>query len=251
MAIGRTNSGMAGGTAGAPKFTYTGTYSLLDDGNRNWRLKFLTSGTLTMQKQINVDVFLVGGGGGAGTSATNAGSAGGCGGYTLTKSQITLNVGQSYGVVIGAGGTGWAAGGTSSAFGFSAAGGAGATIPQNLPSATFKGGSGGGQYSDNGGGAGGSDGSNGSAASGGAGATGIGQGTTTREFGEATGTLYAGGGGGYIAGTAGAGGGGRGGGSGIPPTNGEENTGGGAGGLYLGNNSVSGGSGIVIIRNAR
>lgn len=57
------------------------------------------------------------------------------------------------------------------------------------------------------------------------GAGGRGQGTTTREFGESTGTLYAGGAVGYFA---------------------ESGAGGGAGGP-----AGSGGSGIVVIRNAR
>ena len=47
-----------------PKFTYTGTYSLIDDGNGNWRIKFLSSGKFTPAKDMTVDVFIVGGGGG-------------------------------------------------------------------------------------------------------------------------------------------------------------------------------------------
>ena len=111
-------------------------------------------------------------------------------------------------------------------------------------------------------GSGGSNGSNGFASAGGSGTSptngGIGQGSTTREFGEAGGTLYAGGGGGGFgnsdAGRAGgAGGGGTGGGwSGPPATNGQPNTGGGAGGNgHLTGVIAAGGSGIVIIRNHR
>jgi len=31
-----------------PSFTFTGTYTLVDDGDGNWRIKFLTSGTLVL-----------------------------------------------------------------------------------------------------------------------------------------------------------------------------------------------------------
>lgn len=103
-------------------------------------------------------------------------------------------------------------------------------------------------------GAGGSDGSDGGAANPQPNATrypiGTGQGTTTREFGEATGKLYAGGGGaGNILGapTPGGGGGAGNGGSGMNAT---PNTGGGGGGANEGSVSTggSGGSGIVCIR---
>ena len=58
--------GSAGGGTGMPEYTYTGNASLIDDGGGNWRIKFLTSGTLTFTKLGNakggLDVFLVGGG---------------------------------------------------------------------------------------------------------------------------------------------------------------------------------------------
>ena len=93
---------------------------------------------------------------------------------------------------------------------------------------------------------------------------GSGQGTTTREFGDATGDLYAGGGSGGqwmylnwpnpIAG--GAGGGGAGGGKNSAAKSGTPNTGGGGGGgtptystTGISNSGGNGGSGIVIIRN--
>ena len=51
-----------------PKFTYTGNYQFIDDGSGNWRIKFLSSGTLTFTSLGNarkgIDVFLVGGGAG-------------------------------------------------------------------------------------------------------------------------------------------------------------------------------------------
>ena len=48
-----------------PTYAYTGSHTLLDDGDGNWRIKFLTSGTLTFLKNPgSMDLFLVGGGGG-------------------------------------------------------------------------------------------------------------------------------------------------------------------------------------------
>ena len=55
-----------GAWVGIPNFTYTGTYETVDDGDGNWRIKFLTSGVFTLlkPKQLLIDVFCVGGGGG-------------------------------------------------------------------------------------------------------------------------------------------------------------------------------------------
>ena len=256
----------------APKFTYTGTYEYIDDGGGNWRIKFLTSGTLTLKNKITVDVFLAGGGGGGGGSSASAAGSGGA----------------------------------SSAFGLSANGGGGATS-----SAAGRGGSGGGApwpvtTLSGKGGDGGANGGNGEDTyiserykrSGAAG-----QGYTTSEFGEPAGDLYAGGGGGGgmksdtgAISAGGAGGGGRGGyqlDSANRPYPGTANTGGGGGGnsgdtgfgggggytsthknkeiaagsypIVIGAggaggvnsatptrwNGAAGGSGIVIIRNAR
>ena len=48
-------------------FTYTGSCEVIDDSNEasgtQWRIKFLTSGTLVFAKKQTVDLFLVGGGG--------------------------------------------------------------------------------------------------------------------------------------------------------------------------------------------
>jgi len=224
--------GAAGG--GLPEFTYTGTYSLLDDGDKNWRIKFLTSGTFTPAKTISLDVFVVGGGGGrrswSHTSTYYAGGSGG--GYTGTWQGIVAQAGTPYPIVIGAGGTG-AQGGTSSAFNQSVAGGYPGGNSTYTTCAGANGGSGGAQYNYTGG----SNGSDGGGANGG-----DGQGTTTREFGEATGTLYAGGGGK----TGGDGGGGG------RNQNGYANTGGGSGdGSGETVSALTGGSGIVIIRNHR
>ena len=48
-------------------FVYTGKCSIHNDGNDNWRIKFLTSGSLTSSISIKADVFVVGGGGGGGS----------------------------------------------------------------------------------------------------------------------------------------------------------------------------------------
>lgn len=242
-----------------PTFTYTGSYEIVDDaGNvldessesdmqtENWKIRFLTSGTLNFSKLGNayngIDVFLVGGGGGGILG-------GGGGGYTTTATDISITTGTDYSIAVGSGGTNTAnsQGGTSSAFEQTANGGyAPATEKEG-----GTGGSGGGGYGLNvKGGNGGSDGSNGGA---GSNTAGVGQGTTTREFGENSGTLYAGGGGGASTssgGNAGDGGGGAGA-SSSNAANGATNTGGGGGGARSNYTPGTGGSGIVIMRNAR
>ena len=51
-----------------PEYSYSGDNLLINDGNGNWRLKFLTSGTLVFNRIPSnlIDVFLVGGGGSGG-----------------------------------------------------------------------------------------------------------------------------------------------------------------------------------------
>ena len=226
-----------------PAYTYSGSAQLIDDGNFNWRLKLLTSGKLTFSHLGSgasaVDVFLVGGGGGGWYGPSQGG--GGGGGYTAT-SDVALAVGTGYSIVVGAGGN-QANGGDTKAMGVTASGG-----KRGGPAGFCAGGSGGGYAGGNGG----SDGSDG-------GPGGQGQGTTTREFGEASGALYAGGGGGGKAdrnppggAPGGDGGGGHGGWGGAPTAAaaGTPNTGGGGGGNYSGDPGA-GGSGIVIIRNHR
>ncbi len=262
---------MVGGgvDAGLPKFTYTGSYQLVDDGKsngrQNWRLKLLTSGTLKFSRlgsgAAGAQVFLVGAGGGGSSANANERSGGGGGGYTATF-DATLPLNQGLTVTIGAGSAG-ARGGTSSlvcsaaAINLSAAGG----YPGVSNGAGGNGGSGGGGSNNANGsaGPGGSDGAGGAIGSGGdAKNGGQGQGVTTREFGEASGALYAGGGGGGFGNSAagragGSGGGGTGGGWSTPfSTNGVVNTGGGAGGNGHATGAVAaGGSGIIIIRNRR
>lgn len=235
-----------------PEFTYSGIYQLLDDGKngstQNWRIKFLTSGTLKFTKVVDeIDLFLVGGGGSAASivNQVGGGNAGG-GGYTKTQKRVPVEAGKSYEILVGAGGAENPShntpvnGSPSSAFGYSADGGYGGGF-----TAGGNGGSGGGGGYDKSGN-GGSDGGNGGGASGESYRGGYGQGSTTREFGESGATLYAGGGGGTKTGVGGAGGGGSSGSAGVA------NTGGGGGGRYsYGTPGCAGGSGIVVIRNAR
>lgn len=252
-----------GGASGSrlPEFTFTGTYALIDDGDGNWRIRFLTSGTLIFTKRnITVDAFGVGGGGSGGRGgATNYGSGGG-GGYTSMLSGLVLSSGIPYSVVIGAGGTTPAIGSSGNLGGTTslmhddvvltqAFGGHGGIYNGTVTYPFSAGGSGGSRasYGVNGG----SDGS--TPVSGG-----IGQGTTTREFGEPDGDLYAAGGGGAVYNTGRLFGGEVGGGDGgsitpaYAPTGGLDNTGSGGGGGASGQGGITaGGSGLFALRNHR
>ena len=96
----------------APLFAYTGNYEIIDDGHGDWRLRLLSSGTLTFTS-INgklvhgIDVFLVGGGGcGTYVSYLNDWAwSGGGGGYTKTHKNVSVSRDTPYTVVVGAGGT--------------------------------------------------------------------------------------------------------------------------------------------------
>lgn len=184
-------------------FTWTGgdgTYQVIE--GKPWRIKFLSSGSFTPLKNMNIDAFLVGGGGGR----SNILCGGGGSGYTTTVRSIVLTANTAYPIVVGAAGKNITEGslngtdgGTTSAFAASALGGKGSKRGYNTskqPGAD--GGSGGGglnisgvhaNYSNA---AGGTDGGDGTTATT---AGGKGQGTTTREFGETNGDLYASGGG--------------------------------------------------------
>lgn len=173
-----------------PQYSYTGQHTLIKDENDHWRIKFLTSGTLTWNDEdTELDVFLVGGGGG------NS-NAGGGGGYTKTLKKIRVAKNQKIVITIGAGCShGNAGNGGTTIFGDYG----------NVSGGSFSnGGSGGGQAvyeasSSCTGGDGGSDGENGKNGVGtqnGNNSAGKGQGSTTREFGEPEGDLYSGGGGG-------------------------------------------------------
>ena len=246
-------------------FTYNESYNVVDDGFGNWRIKLLNSGTLAVNGNATVDIFVVGGGGASDAISGTGRRAGGGGGYTTTLLNSSLTSETNYLVVVGAGGsTAGAAGGTSS---FESDIGALASAAGGSPAKSYTtggaGGSGGGgcggTSQTNSGGVGGSNGSAGEAGNG-TGGTGCGTNggcwiknagetaqncTNTREFCEETGDLYSGGGGGIGSGSAtvgvsgGEGGGGTGGSDGTP------NTGGGGGGR------ARGGSGIIIIRNHR
>lgn len=171
-----------------------------------------------------VDIFLVGGGGRGGHGGwDSSGGGGGGGGYTATHKGIPIEEGVKYPIFIGASDS------PSTGFGQTANGGKPGGNASSGPKvgAGGDGGSGGGSN-----GPGGQDGSNGSGAAGGKG-----QGTTTREFGQPEGRIYATGGKGY------------------PKANehrdGPANSGDGGSGQYQPPEAGAGGSGIVIIRNAR
>ena len=216
----------------ATDITYTGSMTIIDDGSGHWRIKLLTSGTLTFLSapDTTVDVFIVGGGGGGGG---DYGSGGG-GGYTATAANFSLAANTGYPIVIGAGGTGGSygvngtVGGTSSAFGYSAGGGSygGSNNTAMGRSQGGNGGSGGGGNPSTG--VGGTDGGNGTGAT-----PGIGQGSTTREFATAGATLYATGGRSAVG------------------AEGAVNTGDGGGGNNYAATGFSGGSGIVVVRDHR
>lgn len=193
-----------------PKYDYTGNHTLLKDNAElgNWRIKFLSSGVLTwLSENTTIDVFLVGGGSGADCSMNSAvgGSrgCGGAGGYTKTVKGTNLEKEQIVQVYVGSGGV-------SAANAVSAAGGNSSFGEQSVQGGQGRnGGSGGGANSHTNyiadsyqAGNGGTDGANGGTARVANGSDtgftsgGSGQGSTTREFGDAGGELYSGGGGG-------------------------------------------------------
>lgn len=224
-----------------PPYSFDGDHTLIDDGNGNWRVKFYSSGNFIPKRDMAVDVFLVGGGGGGlqGWSGVWEGPAG-AGGKTTTGRGIELISNQSYDIQIGAGGSAaartWNAiggtGGTSSAFNYYADGGGGAFGADHSSGHGGDGGSGGSAVI----GTGGSDGNDGSGSLTYSWRHGYGQGSTTREFGESNNQLYS-----------------TGGSFSSSVVHGAANTGnGGSGGQSQ--NEVqggNGGSGIIIIRNAR
>lgn len=270
---------MGPGGMGKLKFTYTGDYTEREDGVVELR----SSGILVFLNKAVIDLFLVGGGGGGSKGNTSYsegyGGSGGGGGYTATYRGVSVSQNQQFDVTIGQGGAAGTkysenagnGGNTSVGSDYTVSGGSGATWISNVTTYSrygyHKGGNGGsGGATGLGNSAnGGSDGSNGGCSSGNY-QVGIGQGTTTREFGEKTGKLYAGGGGGgYVdiwspTGLGGEGGGGNAGwynpsiGNMVPATAGTPNTGGGGGGSAnrrtdsLSSTAAAGGSGIVCFR---
>lgn len=275
------NAGYRGKVGAAvPKFTYTGEYNTRKDGV----VELITSGTLTFLSPAVIDRFMVGGGG-CGGRFYGAGNpqcgGGGGGGYTKTDKKINVDT-TPIAITIGEGGTAHYGDhnildGKATSWGSdSVKGGVGVGTQQGTnPTPYSSGGAGGcggggGVISNSDGGVGGSNGGNGEA---GTYPGGNGQGTTTREFGEVNGKLYAGGGGGGrymvsstpIISIGGAGGGGSGGFANRDnsviqnPAAGVANTGGGGGGgagwdTYSPNDGVfgaTGGSGIVCFRAAK
>lgn len=239
-------------------FTYTGDYRIrFEDGV----IELLNSGEFKSLDDNNIDIFCVGGGAGGGNRSGTSGSSGGGGGYTATRLNNKITANTRIDVTIGNGGANGSTGsnGGTTSFGdiLSANGGKGG----RTNTTTADGGSAGGEGGTYTGGKGGSDGASTSAGSG--------QGTTTREFGEPTGKLYAAGGGGGCnstniadydvnggAGSGGKGGGGNGGNYKYPAGAGMANTGSGGGGGQGTNsashpNGGSGGSGIVCIRKSK
>ena len=272
---------LGGGGSKVPDYTYTGNAEWYDE--KKTILKLKTSGVLTLTKDCIADVFCVGGGGGGnGSNSTSTNyhyhsGGGGGGGYTKTQ-RVSFTKQTQYQAIIGAGGSGASKnayggeGGTTSINEVSAEGGKSSNKYSGQLSGGGYGGSGGGsgypskEYA-HGGGDGGSNGSNGS----GYNVVGVGQGTTTKAFGDSDGELFAGGGGAgdamgtnssinYKSGIGGSGGGGNGADSGQKnartpalAASGVENTGGGGGGGSYGygssyDNGAAGGSGVILIR---
>lgn len=302
--------------SGAFEFTYTGAYTVEGSLDGNFIIRFQTSGTLTIKDHGGTggsyDLFAVGGGGG-GTDKKNTASpqntqgyGGGGGGRTATSKNIRLASGRGIPITVGAGGSPNNNGGSSSfASVLPASGGSSGNLQEFYTQTVgdkayfFVGGNGG-----SGGGTGATESTNfgylsgfnfngGSNGNNGIGVHahwsgadnipgGTGQGTTTREFGDASGKLYAGGGGGSYytleddseISMSSVGRGANGGGNGTyysylyaqsktrVATSARQNTGsgGGAGLAYFANmteewrqkvNAGSGGSGIVCLRNAR
>ena len=177
-----------------PKYTYTGEHTLVKDENDHWRIKFLTSGTLTWNDEDTyIDLFLVGGGAGGALG-------GGGGGYTTTHKKIKLTRGQTIQIVIGAGGNPNSNGGKTTFLEYEANGGEKGSLVSGTGGNGGCGGGGGLAYQSETGtaGNGGSNGEDGKSANGsnGSHAGGKGQGKTTKEFEEETGDSYSGGGGG-------------------------------------------------------
>lgn len=232
-----------------PEFTYTGDYEIVNDSDEpitvsqgNWKIRFLTSGTLTFTNlngaENGIDVFLVGGGGAGGAHSGDFMGGGGGGGYTTTKRAVIVQVNMGYKIVVGGiSSNAGANGGDSSAFNQTAKGGKGG--------ATHNGGNGGsgggvggnsndGNYQASVGGTDGSDGKKAYRDGVEHGTPGTGQGTTTAEFGESGKKLYSPGGDG-----------------GSYQNNRKTIAGAGGQGQNRTDDEIRGQAGIAIIRNTR
>ena len=208
-----------GDPSGMPQFTYTGTYQV-DYDSGGWKVKFVTSGRLSMISGATVDIFMVGGGGSGSdynvttTGQTTGGSTvrqytskryggGGGSGYAVTHRQVELVAGQSYDIAVGEAGEATTFNGVNITLAYTA--NPGQNGGQYTGGDGGSGGASGGYYSTYTSGgyfsgekyvAGGKDGSDGSKTMSSISeyAVGHGQGSPTREFGDADGALYAQGG---------------------------------------------------------
>ena len=83
---------------------YSGNCTVIDDGDGNWRVKFLSEGAKTVKfnSNVEIDVFLVGGGGGGAGADDVVGGPGGAGGKTKTGTK-SVTSGTSYTITIGSG----------------------------------------------------------------------------------------------------------------------------------------------------
>ena len=230
-------------------FSYTGDYVVIEDTATTWRIKFLTSGVLTFYEDIVIDIFGVGGGGagaGCNSAASSPGGAGGSG-YTSTVTNVSLAANEPYELIIGDGAPQSdkkvlgqdgkatifgdniliANGGLGGSYSYSRGGNGGSGGARSTVKSTTGGIDGGNGTSKD------TDGNNEPAYAG------KGQGTTTREFGEATGELYAYGGNSYYYKT--------------HTYDGDPNTGNGGDGSSGSSgdgHGGAGGSGIIVIRKS-
>lgn len=249
------NAGSNAAVKGAPVFSFTGVYNLIDEGDSNWSIQFLSSGALTFSKLGTgnglIDIHCVGGGAGGGTYNYNSFGGGGGGGYAHTQGYVTIAKNTSYTVTVGDGGAPGQDGGASSfgslcsanggsgRNGGSAGGAGGIAHPEQGWMDRCKNGASNGGSTPN------------QSTGGGTGGTGQGNPPGTHDFGDASLTLRCGGGGSGKDYYGGIGAGGAGGGA-NGHTSALANTGGGGGGGSRYNSTIgSGGSGIVIIRNQR
>ena len=93
---------------------YSGTANFRDQGNGNWYAELFTNGTFTIPCDMNVDLYMIGGGQGGGAGETSAdsgnhnktfvyGGPGGYGGCIYKRTNLPLTAGQ-YVCTIGGGG---------------------------------------------------------------------------------------------------------------------------------------------------
>lgn len=114
-----------GGTTGrkpdriTPEFTYSGDFRIVDDYGAeisdfanwkdNWKIEFITSGTLKFTNfhgwNPEIDVFCVGGGSSGSGGGAFWGGGGGAGGRTAAGKAITVELNKAYTITIGSGGT--------------------------------------------------------------------------------------------------------------------------------------------------